>query len=305
MTIPESQLDTWAKQGSVIQSKDTYAAIRRALEGSNASYKQKGYDIFLQGSYGNDTNVYAESDVDVVIRIGSYFYELNDLSPDERAAFQRSFVLETYSYEQYKADVHAALVTSFGSSVKPGEKAIAVEKYGSRRSADVIVAEEFRDYYHSAAHVSSAYLASTGPRYHDGICFFTSSGQRIVNYPKQHSVNCTIKHQATGGWYKPVVRIVKNLRNRLVATGALQAGIAPSYFLEGLFYNVPNTKFYTSYGTTLLESINWILGANRNDLLCANERYYLVRDYEHNCWPIADYNTFMNALVQGWNDWRS
>jgi hypothetical protein len=305
MTIPESQLDIWAKQGSVTQSKDTYATIRRALEASNAAYKQKGYDIFLQGSYGNDTNIYAESDVDVVIRISSYFYELNDLAPDERAAFQRSFVPEAYTYEEYKADVQAALVRSFGSSVQPGGKAIAVEASGNRRKADVIVAEEFRNYYSSPGYspYSSVYLGSSSPRYHEGICFLTSSGQRIINYPKQHSANCTTKHQATGDRYKPVVRIVKNLRNRLVATGALQAGVAPSYFLEGLFYNVPNAKFSWSYATTLVESMNWILGASRDELLCANERYYLVRDYEHNCWPVANYNQFMSALVRGWNDW--
>jgi hypothetical protein len=30
--------------------------------------------LFLQGSYGNDTNIYAESDVDVVMRTDSIYY---------------------------------------------------------------------------------------------------------------------------------------------------------------------------------------------------------------------------------------
>jgi hypothetical protein len=67
MPIPESQLETWSHQGSVTQSKDTYAPVRSALLDSKAVYKDKQFDVFLQGSYGNDTNIYAESDVDTVI----------------------------------------------------------------------------------------------------------------------------------------------------------------------------------------------------------------------------------------------
>ena len=65
------------------------------------------------------------------------------------------------------------------------------------------------------------------------MCFFTSSVDRIVNYPKQHSANCTAKHQATSMWFKPMVRILKNMRGKLVDAGAIDDGSAPSYFLEG------------------------------------------------------------------------
>ena len=63
--IPETQLDTWSHQGSITQSSATYATIKRSLEASDAGYANKNFHVFLQGSYGNDTNVYAESDVDV------------------------------------------------------------------------------------------------------------------------------------------------------------------------------------------------------------------------------------------------
>ena len=32
-------------------------------------YADKNLKVFLQGSYGNDMNIYAESDVDIVIRL--------------------------------------------------------------------------------------------------------------------------------------------------------------------------------------------------------------------------------------------
>jgi hypothetical protein len=99
-----------------------------------------------------------------------------------------------------------------------------------------------------------------------------------VNYPKQHSANVTAKQKTTNGWFKPMVRILKNMRGSLVKSGAINAKTAPSYSLEGLLYNVPNDRFGTSYGDSFVEAFNWILQANRDQLLCANEQYYLVRD---------------------------
>jgi hypothetical protein len=57
---------------------------------ATAPYAGKSYSIFLQGSYGNDTNIYADSDVDVVMRLASTFYhDLDDLSEDQKNAFTR------------------------------------------------------------------------------------------------------------------------------------------------------------------------------------------------------------------------
>lgn len=71
MGIPEPQLDTWSHQGSVAQSSATYATVKNALEDPGAPYAYKSYEVYLQGSYGNDTNIYSESDVDVVIQLES------------------------------------------------------------------------------------------------------------------------------------------------------------------------------------------------------------------------------------------
>ena len=75
MAISEAQLETWSRQGAAaVGSRDTYATIKRALEIPGAGYSDKGYKVFLQGSYGNDTNIWAESDVDIVIRLDATFF---------------------------------------------------------------------------------------------------------------------------------------------------------------------------------------------------------------------------------------
>ena len=83
MPIPESQLETWSHQGSITQSSNTHNAIKSVLEASTTPYAGKNFKVFLQGSYGNDTNIYAESDVDIVIRLDDCFHsDLESLSDD-------------------------------------------------------------------------------------------------------------------------------------------------------------------------------------------------------------------------------
>jgi hypothetical protein len=105
--ISEAQLEAWSAQGKTGQFTETYNSIRGNLLDGSAPYPVKNCEVFLQGSYGNDTNVWADSDVDTVLK-------------------------------------------------------------------------------HSG---------------HDGLVFYTN-GQRIENFPKQHSENCTAKHKATSNNFK-------------------------------------------------------------------------------------------------------
>jgi len=299
MAIPESQLDTWSHQGSITQSSTTYATVKRALEADNTKYATKNFEVYLQGSYCNDTNIYAESDVDVVIQLNSTFhYDLSALSASESASFEAAYPSAAeYRYSDFKADVLTALQKSFGvGDVSSGNKAIKVKANGSRRNADVVVTTDFRRY--------SAFANSWSAQAERGICLFASGGERIVNYPKQHSQQCTIKHKATNGWYKPMVRILKNMRGKLVEKGSIKSGAAPSYFIEGLMFNVPNDRFGTSYSATFVAAMNCLLQARRNDLVCANGQFYLVRDNSSSCWPCQDCDRFLNAVADLWNNWN-
>jgi len=296
MTIPESQLDTWSHQGSVTQSKSTYATIKLALEDSSTDYANQAYAIFLQGSYGNDTNIYSESDVDVVIRLDSiFYYDIDSLSADEQALFHKNLSAGSYSYNAFKSGVVRALEKRFGkSSVDAGNKAIKIKADGNRRTADVLVCADFRRY--------RSYSAQ-GVDYEEGICFWNNAGKRISNYPRQHSANCTTKHQNTVGYFKPMVRILKNMRSKLVDDGVLAVGVAPSYYIEGLLYNVPTNKFGGNYGTSFVAAINWMREADRTKFVCANEQYYLLQNDAETCWPIANGDAFRNAVTRLWNQW--
>ena len=297
MPIPESQLDTWSHQGSVTQSSNTYNTIKNILEASTTPYAGKNYKVFLQGSYGNDTNIYAESDVDILIRLDECFQsDLTNLPDEDKAAYKKAFIDATYAHVDFKRDVLSVLEAQYGAAAKAGDKAIAVAANGSRRKADVIAAIQFRRYLKFKSTADSSYV--------DGICFFNAAGERIANYPKHHSANLTTKHQAVSKLLKPMARVFKNMRSRLVDDGLLEPGIAPSYFIEGLLYNVPNDKLTSSYQNCVVNTLNWYRDeANKSNLVCANEQYYLLRDGNHTCWNQANCDAFVDAAIKLWNEW--
>lgn len=298
MAIPEGQLETWSHQGSVTLSASTYATVRRALERNDARYLNRNFEVFLQGSYGNDTNIYAESDVDVVIRYdGAFFHNKSDLSSDQQTAFDAYFSNGTYPYKDFKAHVFETLRNAFGDAVSLSKRAIKIAAKDTRRSADVIVAFEYRRY--------NRFGGSQDVDAHEkGATFFTSSGSRLINYQKQHSRNLTQKHQGTNGNFKPAIRIFKNLRSKLVTDRMIASDTAPSYFVEGLLYNVPDEKFSGNRSTVVFNVLQWLHAAtDRSNFVCANEQYYLLRDGDQVCWPIANGKKFIDTAIELWNAW--
>jgi len=295
MTISETQLDTWSRHGSITQSAATYQALRNVLERDDAPYAHRSYSTFLQGSYGNDTNIYADSDVDIIMRLNSVFYaDLSKLSDSDKANYEANRSPAQYSWAEFRKEVIAQLTKTYGSAVQPGSKAIYVEGNGGRRDADVLPAAEFRRYFR--------YGSPSDQRYAEGICFWLPNGTQMINYPKQHSANCTAKHQRTGSWFKPTVRILKNMRNAMVARGRLADGIAPSYFVEGMLYNVPDANFGSSYSSTLVNVLNWLNGCDRAKLECANELYFLFHPTSPVTWRREQFEMFLVASINFWSD---
>jgi hypothetical protein len=203
MAISEPQLATWSKPGSQTQSQSTYQIIRNTLNDPNAPYHKWDYNIFLQGSYGNDTNIYADSDVDVAMCLTSvHYYDTSNLNDDERRKFEGNLSPGQYSQKKFKEEVLAWLTKQFGQGVKAGKKGIFIPGDGNRRDADVLVCTRHLDY--------TSYQSDSSNTNRDGIVFWTTDREKIVNYPKQHLANCTTKHQETNSRFKKYPRFEKH-----------------------------------------------------------------------------------------------
>ena len=292
--IAESQLDIWASQGPTAQFTDTYNRIRDNLLDRGAPYPLVDMEVFLQGSYKNDTNVYGDSDVDIVLcHTSAFFKDLSRLSPDDRRAYDAAAGgAVTYGYVDFKRDA-SAYITRLYNNVNAGKKAVYIPGGNSgRRNADVLIASQFRRYHE--------FKSWQNQRYDEGVCFFPAGGSMIENFPKLHSDNCTAKHQYTKSYFKPMIRIFKNMRNTMIEKRLLANGMAPSYFIEGMLYNVPNDRFGGTYQQTWINCFNHIVTADRDRLVCANYMHWLVRDGTPTSWPVANFSIFMAALKKYW-----
>jgi hypothetical protein len=297
MPIPEAQLQTWSHQGVIVGSSTTYATIKNVLESASTPYSGRQFKVLLQGSYGNDTNIHAESDVDLVIRLdGTFISDLSALSLSQKAEWEKTFPDAAYTHTHFKNDVLKVLNGAFPGAVTTGDKAFAIKPEGNRRKADVIAAVAYRRYY--------KFNGLFDQSFDEGICFFDKAGNKIANYPNQHCMNLTKKHQSSGLRLKPMIRVLKNLRSKLVTDGTLESGVAPSYYLEGLLYNVPDDRFSTRLEDSFVNAINWVQNvADKTELVTANEQYYLLRPDSKTCWSPSHAEIFLNTAIKLWNDW--
>ena len=269
LSISDAQFETWSHPGAQTTAAATGQAIRDALNGPASLVRGRDKAIYLQGSYKNSTNIRGDSDVDVVVQLReSLGYDISTLNPNERGAFDREYSPATYTLTQFRADVLSTLQTSFGSRVRSGNKAIFVAKRPGLVDADVMACQTHRFFGGTTTGI-------TVPFHMDGMQFFTQSDhRRIINWPRNHYDKGVEKNTATNGYYKSTVRIFKNLRNSLYDQDAIATASAPSYFVESLIYNVPNSEFGTSHKGNALSALLWLYNEHEQgrfqNLVCGN-----------------------------------
>jgi hypothetical protein len=283
MAIPESQLETWRHQGAVTTAKATGDSIRNALNTYRDWPEGIDFEVYLQGSYKNNTNIRGDSDVDVVAQLNSTFY--SNLSENQKRSL--GITPASYGWSNFRTNVLKALKNYYGQSqITEGNKSIKIRANSGRLPADVIVCCQYRNY-----------KTVNSYDYVEGMCFWTKNEDRqVINYPKVHYDNGVSKHQSSSQWYKPVVRLFKNSR------GSISGDATPSYFLECMLYNVPNSKFGTSYQDTFYSIINWLNEIDISNFSCQNGQLELFGARPEQ-WNTGQAKQFISNLISLWNNW--
>ncbi|MFP5206440.1 MAG: nucleotidyltransferase [Acidobacteriota bacterium] len=298
MAIPQSQLDTWTHQGATATSSAAYNSIQHALSKTGSPLENRGVEIFLQGSYANATNIYADSDIDVIVLYNNTFHwDPSRLTQAQQALHEQVYPRASYPWTSLKADVLAALRAHYGKgAVTPGNKAISVVTGGGKKPADVVPVVQYRSY--------TDFTNPHNPYAFWGVQFFDGTNRPIVNYPQYHRTNGEAKNSAerTRGNYKETVRVFKNIRNCLIDRGLLHDGAAPSYFIECLLYNVPDVLFTSSTALRIPAIITYLRSIARTAMTCQNGVLPLFGSTSTQ-WNDVDCLTFLNAANQLWNNW--
>lgn len=229
--ITDQQLQNWANPLSETENAKcvaTVASIRKVLQDKFGS----SVDIFLQGSYKNNTNVKQDSDVDIVVCYkNAFFPETSSLSPQDKALHKTYYSDSDYTFAQFKNEVEKVLVLNYPEAVRRKNKCIQINKNSYRIDADVIPC-----FIHKRFSTATTVSA-------EGIELVSDDGSRIKSFPKQHYDNGVAKNTSTNQTYKATVRMIKNCRNHLIDNNHIDDKAMPSFFLECLVWNVPHSHF--------------------------------------------------------------
>lgn len=207
----------------------TIRAIKSAIS-NDTTLKFKDIEVFVQGSYNNNTNVRRESDVDVAVVCHDSL--ISDY-PEGLTRDDVGLIAADYTYVQFKSDIGRALNNHFGfGSVTRGNKAFDIKATMSQVEADVAPFFEHRRY-------------TSRTNYLEGVAMYPDNGMpsRIINWPKQHYENSVVKNTSTGRRYKSVVRAVKQLKNEMQDQKIVEASPITGFLIECLIWNVPNNYF--------------------------------------------------------------
>ncbi|MCK9544540.1 MAG: nucleotidyltransferase domain-containing protein, partial [Novosphingobium sp.] len=109
--ISEQTLSSWSFAPEATKYKLTHEQIREALSKylpneastrSNFILNNANYDVYLQGSYANSTNIKVDSDVDVVIELKTIFsYNIDNLTEIEKNDFHTTYPnLGKYTFDR-------------------------------------------------------------------------------------------------------------------------------------------------------------------------------------------------------------
>lgn len=279
--------ETWTKPASDTEAGKQANAERmiRDAVSEHDTLRGRNIKVIAQGSYRNNTNVRAESDVDIcVCCMVPFFY---DYTSADYTMQESNVVAAAYTFREFKNDVEAALVQKFGrAGVFRGTKAFDAHANTYRVGADVVATFAHRRYQkkvYDFLRGGSYIYPYTEP---EGTQFLPDGGGNpIVNWPEQHYTNGVAKNKATGFRFKSAVRALKNMKYEIEEFGnpaqKKAAKEAPSYLIECLVYNVQNLAG-DSYYDTVRNVITVAYNATKTDETCkrwleANEMKWLFR----------------------------
>lgn len=304
MAIPKRQLDRWTKQGAVTNSKKTYGKIERALKSDRSALSQHDHDweIYLQGSYANHTNIYGDSDVDIVVRLKSTWRsDLSDLPKEQRQAYNEAYVDADYTGRDFYEDVRTSLYRRFSrGDIEAGSKAIKVKSDDAPIpvDADVVPCVVHRNYNY--------FHGKDDQDYDEGMNFRTrDGGPTIINYSKLHKTAGENKNSSerTNGNYKATIRMFKNVRNKMREERIISDDAAPSYYIECLLSNVPDRHFKGNTRTRYQNIVGHLKGASLDSFTeqCGLRELF---DQSHpDRWNKRDAQRYITGLETLWDSW--
>lgn len=260
MRYTESQLESFTKPISDSENQRCENMIRMVKEAIQGYYAEtrdykmniSNYEIFLQGSYANNTNVKQTSDVDICVMYKNVFhYEM-----PEGYSLDSKYINSNLNYFDLRNLIKKALIKKFGADrVVDKNKAIRILSNSYTTDADVVVAFQYRKYTDST-------------NFQEGIFYRALDYSTVINYPKVHIKNGNTKNIETNFMYKKMVRIFKKIMYDMQDDNIYVSKEAKGFVLECMVYNISNKDMFnhseTKYTDSLQKMMNTFINESMN-----------------------------------------
>ena len=295
MSVSEETFVLWAKgpgQTETDKCANAETSVRKAIK-ADSKLADLDISVFAQGSYLARTNIRQDSDVDICIRYNLTFF---DQYPAGTKREDFGNTPGTMAYDDFKNMAENALVSYFGKSgVTRGKKAFDVHANTYRIDADVVPTFEYRWY-------TGKQNPDRSHHYWSGVAFTPDNGEMIKNWPKQTYDNGVARNEKTSRSYKRVIRILKQLRNKMQEDNILDAADVASFLIECLVWNASLEAFkHDTYAAIIRQVIIDTWNGTKTDVGCGkwgevNELKYLFNASQP--WTRQQANAFLQAA---WN----
>jgi hypothetical protein len=231
----EDLLSGWTGPSSATEQDKqdrTERMVREAVR-DHGPFADCSLNVYAKGSYANNTNVKADSDVDIGVQCQDVMY-WEEETPGAHTGGTPYAGLWTPA--KLRSELKAALIAKFGTGDvdDSGATAFTVRSSSARVDADVVPCFDYRYYF-------------SGGGSRDGARIFPKTGLGFENYPDQQLSNGNAKNNRSGTIYKKGVRVMKRVENAMVENNAHRE--VPSFFIECLVYNCPDSIFARSSWT--------------------------------------------------------
>ena len=295
MTDLEKKLQTYKGPSSSTEQdkQDRAERMVRAAVDAWAKEQEVPVSYTVKGSYANNTNVRADSDVDIAVVHGAFHYFDNSALRDEDKAPRNPPTMRRFEGANFRRNLQSSLKDKFGDACDiTGSTAIELMENSGRVSADIVP---------SYTHITYYYDSLGRVAQHNGQIVYKLDGSTVINYPNQQKANGIAKNIATGTRYKQLVRILKRLENDLVAADVIEP--LPSYFMECLGYRAPDKYFGDASSNPLTADLKAVTGYIYNEIKNGRASNWLEPNEikplfaSSNKWTAAD---AQNLMLQIW-----
>ncbi len=290
----ESTLSAWSRAASTSEEQRISRAISMIKDAINNSDQLSTKDIkfFVQGSYANNTNVRANSDIDICIMLKDTF---SAEYPNGLTREDYGFSASNYDFSTYRSAVIKALSNKFSNeNIIPGNKSIKIKSNSYHIEADAVPCFQYRNYrYHNSKNPDN---------YIEGHKIDAQNGDDTISYPKQHIDNGKKKNADTQRRFKRTTRVLKKIRYHMIENGEPVDGNISSFLIECLLWNVPDSIFNENdtHESRVQESIRHLYFATQEqEIECeewgeVSEMLYLFSNDKK--WNIDIVNQFLGQV---------